>query len=421
MKIAYLTPTGALGGAELCLLDLLASIRASRPDWRPTVLIGGEGPLVGEVERLGIACEVLTMPSSVAGLGDAGLADLGRFQRFGRLAIGGAKAFSSLLDYRKRLAAWLLDTNPDVVQSNGMKMHVLAAWSARRGLPVVWHLHDYLGSRSAMKVLLKASRRPGLTAVGVSDSVTTDAEGVLGPRVPVRTIHNRIDVDRFDAGSGDRADLDRLAGLEPAETGTIRVGLVATFAIWKGHRHFLEAVARIPKDLKTRFYLVGGPIYQSAGSQVTLEGLREIASTLGIADRVAFTGHLSDPASAIKALDVVVHASTRPEPFGRVIVEGMAAGKAVVTSGLGGALELIEAERTAIAVPPGDPEALASAIDRLIREPETRDRLGHAGRISARSRFDRTGLADDWATVYGSERSASPTKVDDRFAIGGRV
>ena len=401
LKVAYLSPTGSIGGAESCLLDLLASAKEVRPDWQARVLLGGDGPLRREVEALGVACEVLPLPDDLARLGDSALVGQGKVSKLLRLGIGGGQALAGTLGYIRRLSQWLKGVTPDVVQSNGMKTHILSAWATRPGLPVVWHLHDYLGPRPAMAGLLRLSRREGLSAVAVSKSVAEDASTVLGPRVPVKTIYNRIDLDRFKPGVGDGSKLDHAAGMPTAPEGTVRVGLVATFAIWKGHEVFLEAVSRIPKDRPARFYIVGGPIYQSTGSQVTMDDLRRSAERLGVADRVVLTGHLADPAEAIRALDVVVHASVRPEPFGRVIVEGMACGRAVVAMLEGGAAELFVDGETALGCPPNDPVGVAAAIDRLIVEPEIRQRLGRAGREAVLQRFDRTRLADDWASVYG--------------------
>ena len=95
---------------------------------------------------------------------------------------------------------------------------------------------------------------------------------------------------------------------------------------------FLEAIARLPPSLHVRAYVIGGPVYETEKSEVSIEELRQASARLGIADRVGFTGFIEDPAPAIRALDVVVHASTEPEPFGLAIAEGLACGRAVVVS-----------------------------------------------------------------------------------------
>jgi glycosyltransferase involved in cell wall biosynthesis len=145
---------------------------------------------------------------------------------------------------------------------------------------------------------------------------------------------------------------------------------------------------------------MGGAIYQTENSQRTLDEFRQLAATLEIADRVGFTGYVADTASAIRSLDILVHASTQPEPFGRVIAEGMACGRAVICSNAGGAAELFTDGQDALAHPPGDVAALAARIAELARDPEQRARLGRAGRATAERRFDLSRLASELISVY---------------------
>ena len=400
MKVVFLSPTGVLGGAELCLLDLLASFRNDRPGWSLKVLLGDDGPLRGAVADLGVPCELIPLPDRLAALGDAGLS-LGSHGG-GRLALAGrgSRAALSAFAYRNRLRGRLRAESPDLVQTNGMKAHVLGAWAAPRGVPVVWHLHDYLGSRAVMARLLRWSSRRGVSGVAVSRSVAEDAARVLGPAVPVETVYNAADLARFSPGPSDGSWLDAASGLPPAPGGTVRVGLVATFARWKGHEVFLDAVARLPEGLPARFYIVGGPLYKSAGSQVSADELAAKAAALGLQGKVGFAGHQPEPSDVYRALDVVVHASTRPEPFGRVIVEAMACGRAVVVARTGGASELFEDGVSALGCPPGDPAALAAAIGRLVSDAGLREALGAGGRREAVARFDRSRLAGEWERVY---------------------
>jgi glycosyltransferase involved in cell wall biosynthesis len=178
------------------------------------------------------------------------------------------------------------------------------------------------------------------------------------------------------------------------------VGLVATMGRWKGHAVFLRAIGALPANTRVRAYVVGGGIYRTAGSEVDADELRRMAAELGIADRVGFTGFVDEPAAAMRALDVVVHASTQPEPFGLVIAEAMACGRAVIASAAGGAGEIVIDEHDALAVQPGDAEGLSRAIERLAADPILRDSLSRAGRETAMRRFDRARLAAEVAPLY---------------------
>jgi len=199
---------------------------------------------------------------------------------------------------------------------------------------------------------------------------------------------------------GKSLDLDAASGLEPAPPGTVRVGLVATFARWKGHQVFLEALARLSSRTPVRGYIIGAPIYQTGGSQWSLEELRRQANRLGLEGRVGFTGFVDDVSGAMRSLDIVVHASTQPEPFGMVIIEAMACARPIVASRAGGAAELITEGDNALSHPPGDSTALAELIMLLACNQELRERMGKAGRTTAERLFGRDRLAGELISLY---------------------
>jgi glycosyltransferase involved in cell wall biosynthesis len=188
--------------------------------------------------------------------------------------------------------------------------------------------------------------------------------------------------------------------MAPAPRGTIRVGLLATFGGWKGHDTFVQAIQRLRTDNQVRAYIIGGPLYDTAGSQHSLEELRQLALDLGVADRVGFTGFVDRPAPLLRALDVVVHASTQPEPFGLVIAEGMACARAVVVSAAGGAAELVRDGVDAVTHPPGDSDRLAGAIERCAGDAAFRARLGREARRVAVSRFDPDTFTRAFVDLY---------------------
>jgi glycosyltransferase involved in cell wall biosynthesis len=238
-------------------------------------------------------------------------------------------------------------------------------------------------------------------ALANSHSVARDLDLVCCGKVKTSTIHNAVDLERFNP-CGPRLDLDAIAGVEPAPPGTVRVGLVATMARWKGHDVFLRALSMLPKDLPVRGYVVGGPIYSTKGSQRSIGELHALASSLGLNDNIAFTGFVSDPAAAIRALDIVVHASTDPEPFGLTIAEAMACGKPVVASLAGGAQEIFESGKDALGHMPGDAAGLAGCIGKLALDAKLRSALGMAGRVAAKQRFHRSRLGQEIVSVYDS-------------------
>jgi glycosyltransferase involved in cell wall biosynthesis len=116
--------------------------------------------------------------------------------------------------------------------------------------------------------------------------------------------------------------------------------------------------------------------------------------------RVGLAGYIEDPAEAMRALDIVVHASTRPEPFGMVIAEAMACGRAVIATNWGGAKEVFEDQHTGLTYEAGDAAALACRIERLIRDSGLRRRLSAAARPQAITRYNPVTIAESFERLY---------------------
>lgn len=418
MKIAYLNPVGVLGGAERVLLCLMEAVRETRPEARLHLIVSTEGPLIDRAAALRVHTHHVPMHAALAALGDSGLRDQGRLRGRLRLAGRAALVLPSALRYLRQLRQVLREIDPDVIHSNGIKTHVLTPLLRRKRAPVVWHLHDFSSHRPIMARALRWAARSASLALAISRAVGQDAQATLG-RLPVELVYNAIDLRAFAPAPGDGPLLDRLSGLPPAQPGTVRVGLVATYARWKGQDVFLEAAARVQAaapDPPVRFYVVGGPIYRTAGSQFSEEELRGRAAALGIAPLVGFIGFREDPAAIYQALDLVVHASTRPEPFGLTIVEAMACGRPVIACQEGGAAELFTSGQDAVGVPPRNPAVLAEAILELRNDPARRQRMGACARETALAQFGRERLGPQTVAIY--ERLLAATHTGPAGAKG---
>jgi len=231
-----------------------------------------------------------------------------------------------------------------------------------------------------------------------SSSVASDVESIIDAPPPIQVVRNAVDLDDFQPG-GPGLDLDALAGLPAAGPEVLRAGIVATFARWKGQAVFLDAFERIPASRSIRGYIIGGPVYDTSGSQYGRRELEAMIDARNLRSRVGLTGFV-DSAAAMRSLDVVIHARVEPEPFGLVIAEAMACGRAVVTTATGGAAELIEVDRDALVAPSGDPRALATAIERLAGDAVLRDSLGTHARAAALARFSPARMVADVVSVF---------------------
>jgi len=394
VRLCFLSPVGQIGGAERVLVLAARAMRACRPSWCLSAILFESGPLEGALAELGVTVRVLPWPAALASFGDSALIGagvIGRLRGMTRLA-GLAPAVWSV---RRALARELDRLSPTRIHSNGLKSHLLAGLVSDRSIPVTWHLHDFLSTRPLMRRLAGwiASRSAG--GIAISEAVARDWRGAL-PGLRVRTVLNAIDVDRFAEAPEPppRASLADLAGLPPSEPAAVAIGLIATYATWKGHEIFLEALARVAaRQPSVRGYVIGGPIYASRGSQVSAADLNGRIRALGLEGRAGLVPFQTQPELVHRQLDLVVHASTRPEPFGLTIAEAMAAGRGVVFARGGGADEVCRDGLEGLGHEPGDVASLAEAMERMVVDPTLRRQLGEAARAAARERFrvDRFG------------------------------
>lgn len=143
----------------------------------------------------------------------------------------------------------------------------------------------------------------------------------------------------------------------------------------------LEAIKHLPQ---VQVLLVGTALF---GEQEYVSELKALVEIPELKGRVHWLGFRDDIPTLMKACDIIVHTSTEPEPFGRVIVEGQLAQKPVIASAAGGALELIDRGVTGYLFPPSDAIALSQLIQKLIKDPILAERLGKQGYVDAQQNF----------------------------------
>jgi len=399
MRVLFVSPAAGLGGAERCLLDCVAALR-EHGQMDAHVLALTDGPLLERARHLGATTQVVSPPRNLAQLGENGSG-----AESGAAALGLFTATPALVRFLARIRRAIMNAEPDVVHTNGIKAHLIAGLLMPARPRLVVHLHDFISTRRASKWLLPAlgSIRPRARYIAISRAVADDFAS-LAPAADTRTIYNVVDTDYFYGGAGDPSWLAALAQLEPPIIGTTTFGLVATYARWKGHGLFIEAAGLLRKALPQiplRFYVVGSPIYQTLGSQVTDAELLQKARDAGIASNFGLVPFQDDIARVYRSLDVAVHASTQPEPFGRTITEAMACARPVIVARAGGAAELFEEGVNAIGVEPSNAAKLSEAMMRAL-DPTVRMRLGRSARQHAVTSFSRARLAQQLLKVYAA-------------------
>lgn len=351
--ILQVLPSLVTGGVERGTLEITEAVAAA--GWTALVASAG-GPLVGAIERSGGRHIVLPLdtrnPAAI-------------LRNIGRLARLITAAGVDIVHARSRAPAW-------------------SAWLAARrtGAHFVTTYHGAYGEDLPFKRCYNAVMARGQIVIAASGFVA----GLIATRhgtdpARIRIIPRGVDPELFDpvvfdtvaAAAERRASLTASWALPP---GMPVIMLPGRLTGWKGQTVLLDAVARL-SDRGAIAVLVGS----DQGRIRTSAALRQQAARLGIADRVRMPGHCSDMPAALSLADVVVHASTAPEAFGRVVIEAQAMGRAVIAADLGGPVETVEHGVTGWRVPPGDPAALAAAIEHVLALPP-----GGRAAIGARAR-----------------------------------
>lgn len=205
------------------------------------------------------------------------------------------------------------------------------------------------------------------------------------PKAKGVIIHNGIDMKEFTRTYDTTLIRNELC----STSDEILVGILGRISWWKGHEYFLEAIAEVTKQISgLKGVIIGDLTEDSFGhNRQYFKKLQLLVKSLNIEDKIFFAGFRSDVPRVITALDVVVHASSIPEPFGLVIIEGMAAGKPVVATGAGGVLDIIEDGVNGLLVPCKDSKAMAKAILQIISDKSRAKQMGLAARQCVTDKF----------------------------------
>jgi len=379
LRVLFLEPSALVSGGGIALLRLINTL--DRREIRPLVVLGSDGPLVEHFRRIP-GCRVLRRPFPPS---------LSRVTRSSVITGGlvdGASAVAYGLWLRRVADQW----GADIIHSNGLKMHLLSILAMRRRRRVlIWHIRDfisppYMPRRTASLLRYLVRYFPDVT---ICNSTSTLAS--LGnPSKPV-VVEGGVSAD-FGFTRLHTVPDGVVLGPKGASVGgdgihsKKRVLMLGRIAEWKGQHVFVRAARRLcENDPSTEFIIAGGPTTEADAEYE--KQLRASVESLGLSGRILFAGVVQDVPSLLSAVDVVVHCSTSPEPFGQVIIEAMAASVAVVASNQGGPTEIIRDGVNGRLVPASDDVALARAMRELLDDATSRRRLAIAGRRTVEERF----------------------------------
>jgi glycosyltransferase involved in cell wall biosynthesis len=367
VNVLYVNHTGRVSGAERSLLDLL---RGLPPEVQPT-LATPEGRLA-EVARAS-AVPVRIIQGTDASLKLHPMYTPGAV---GQLSLAAAQVW--------RLARQL---GTDVVHANSIRAGMLTALARRAGgPPLITHVRDRLPEGRTSRIALEFVAR-GADLVLANSAYTARSLPTGRGRAPVQVVYSPVDLARF-AEVPARADARQQLGLP--EAGAV-LAVIAQITPWKGQAEAIEALALLTADgVDARLLIVGDATFDSRATRYDnrayLDALRHRSRAADVNARVIFTGASEDIPGILAATDVLL-APSWEEPFGRSVVEGMAAGLPVVATSNGGPAEIIEDGVTGTLLRPRRPDEWALAIGRLLVDDDRRAAMGRRARAAVLERF----------------------------------
>lgn len=356
-RVLYVNHVGAVSGAEQSLLTLLAQLDLSRVEPH---LACPAGELAEQATELGVSWAELPC---------------GRVYRAGPI-----QQLRSVAVLTQAATALLrLSRDCDLLHANSTAAALACLPAARlRRLPLLWHVRDL-----RLPNLAFAALAPRVTkAIAISHAVAERLRRGGVPAGRIELIPNALEpVTMIPQRPRDevRAEL----GLPSDARLAIAVGQLVP---WKGHDLLLEAFARLAADHpQLHLAVVGSDLFGDQPEYVAALGAR--AARPDLAGRVHLTGHRDDVPDLLAAADLFILPSFG-EPFGRVVIEAMAAGLPVIATMPGGPAEIVVPGRTGLLVPQGRPEALAQAIRFVVSLTEAeRGDMGRAGQLRVRRRY----------------------------------
>jgi glycosyltransferase involved in cell wall biosynthesis len=368
--ILFIHHANDMYGADIGLLHSIKSL--DRNKYHPIVILPSDMPAPGmlssELERLGIEYHF-------APLGILRRKYLSR-RKIIPLMLELVKGISYVRSMARKRGVALVYINTIVTVSG-------AIGGRLAGVPVLWHIREILAMPRPIRWALHnalsfCADRIVCISSAVRDSLLKEAPYLAGKSI---VVYNAVSVAHVP-GVAQGVSLREELGVPQ---GAPLVGMVGRVTHWKGQEVLAEAAGQVLQNHPDAHFVAVGSYF--ADEVHYLEKLKSLISSLGLNGKFHLADYRPNVTAVYRALDIFVLPSRKPEPFGRVTVEAMMQGRAVIATNHGGTCELIQEGVTGVLVPPSDAKALVTAIERFLDDRSLGEKMGKAAATYARENF----------------------------------
>ncbi len=372
MRILQIIPELSAGGAERTTLDISAAVIAAGGS---SHVIAKGGRLVEQLCSDGAEFTSLAVHSKNP-----------LIMRRNRIQITNtAKEFGAdILHVRSRAPAWSVRKA-----------------SKKTAIPYVTTYHGTYNSRSAAKTFYNSIMASGDLVIANSKFIAEHIKKIHGTDpARIRVIPRGLDLEALHIANIPQSRLQamrKILSLE-AEPAMPLIVMPGRLTRWKGQLPMIQAMALLrDQQIDCRLFLPG----DAQGRHSYVEELERMIARLDLRGRVFMPGHVSDMPALYALAQLVISASIEPEAFGRVAVEGQAAGKPVIATALGGSLETVKDGQTGALVPPNDAPAMAKQIARILSlSTDQQISMGKAGQSWVAGQFSKKTMCASTLAVY---------------------
>lgn len=371
LRVAYIDHTAKWSGGEVALFNILTHI-GEQID--PLVILAEDGALAERLREKGMDVRIIPLDESIRSRGR------------NAVNLGAPAAAFKLLAYGRKLAPLLKAEKVDCVHTNSLKSALYGAIAAKiAGVPLIWHIRDHIGAPYLKPIVAKGIR---LLSRLLPNGVIANSHSTLNALELPRSKKTLVVYSAFAKAIGN--------GIGMRDQKDFNVLLVGRLAHWKGQHIVLEAAKSFKNEPRVKFWLAGDALFgEEAYKQELLQKIKNDELT-----NVSMLGHVDDIQGLMNTADLLIHTSVTPEPFGQVIVEGMAAGLLMIASNEGGPREIVVQGETGLLIEPGDAAILADSIKWMLDHPEERRRMADNGMKRVKEHFVIENTVKDIVDYY---------------------